>query len=126
MPFVHVRSLPLRDAFDPATALPAISRAFSRDTGVDEEHVTVTWETIAPHHYAAGGVTSAAQPEASHPVLVDVLAPDFNDDERIGAMLRSVAGSVAEAAETTPDNVFVVFHAARSGRVFDGGDVVRW
>ena len=126
MPFIHVRSLPLAGDFDPAAALPAISDAFARDTGIDEEHVTVTWETIAPHHYASAGRTAAEQPEDSHPVLVDVLAPDFHPDDRIEAMLRSVAASVARQAGVPQANVFVAFTPARSGHVFDGGDVVGW
>ncbi|HEV2812931.1 MAG TPA: hypothetical protein VGW10_06720 [Solirubrobacteraceae bacterium] len=126
MPFVHVRSLPIAGDFDPAAALPAISRAFSHDTGIDEERVTVTWEMIAPHHYAHAGATATEQADDSHPVLVDVLAPDFHPAERIEAMLRSVAASVASAAGVGATNVFVAFSAARSGHVFDDGDVVRW
>ena len=88
--------------------------------------MTVTWQTLAPGHYASGGETAAEQPRASHPVLVDLLAPDSYAQERIEAMLRAVAAAVSREARVAGDNVFVDFRPAASGRVLDGGDIVRW
>ena len=78
-----------------------------------EEHVVVTWQTLD----AASG-----EPR----LVVDVFAPDFHPADRVELMLRSVAASVAHAAGLRPADVFVNYRAARSGEVFDGGDVVRW
>lgn len=126
MPYLHIRSLPIAGAFDPAAALRAISADFARAVEIDEQHVTVTWETFDEHHYADGGKTAPAQRVASHAVLVSLLAPDFNSPERIETMLRSAAAAVAHQAGVSLENVFVHFRPARSGEVFDGGDVVRW
>ena len=126
MPFVHVRSLSLGGGFDVARAVRAVSAAFAQEASVDERHVTVTWETIDAGAYASGGETADAQPAHSHPVLVDVLAPDANSEDRLEAMLRAAADAVARAAGVEPANVFVHLHAARSGRVFDGGEIARW
>lgn len=126
MPFLHIRSLPVGDDFDAAGAVRAISAEFAGGAEVAEQHVTVTWQTFEPGHYASAGETATAQPAASHPVLVELLAPDSNSDERIERMLQVAAGAVAAQAGIEPDNVFVHFSAVRSGQVFDGGQLVRW
>jgi phenylpyruvate tautomerase PptA (4-oxalocrotonate tautomerase family) len=126
MPFVHVRSLPVAGDFDAEDAVRAISTEFAARTDVDEQHVTVTWQTLEPGHYASGGETARAQPVGSHPVLVELFAPDSNSDERIEQMLLIVARAVAAQAGVEPENVFVHFRPARSGEVFDGGQVGRW
>ena len=114
MPFLHVRALPM-DGLDAAAAVRSVSTEFARDAGVDERHVTVTWQTLGAES-AAGG----------QPVLVDLLAPDFNDEESVAAMLRAAASAVARAAGVGEERVFVDFRGARSGHVFDGGEIVRW
>ena len=112
MPFLHVRSLPIDPPFAPDEAVRSVSSAFARDAGVDEQHVTVTWQTVD----ALSG----------QPVLVDLLAPDFADDERIATMLHAAATAVAEAAGVSTHEVFVDFRGARSGHVFDAGEIDRW
>ena len=126
MPFVHIRSLPVGTDFDAAEAVRTISAEFAAGAGVDEQHVTVTWQTFEPGHYASTGETAAAQPAGSHPILVELFAPDSNSEARIGRMLQVVAAAVAAQAGVEPGNVFVRFHAARSGQVFDRGELVRW
>lgn len=59
-------------------------------------------------------------------MLVEVLAPELNAEDRIEGMLAAAARGVASQAGVDPENVFVEFRAAQSGRVFDGGEVVRW
>ena len=126
MPFVHIRSLPVGGDFSAADAVRTISAEFAAGAGVDEQHVTVTWQTFEPGHYAGAGETATAQPAASHPVLVELFAPDSNSDATIEQMLQAAAAAVAAQAGVEPDNVFVHFRPARSGQVFDGGEVVRW
>ena len=112
MPFVHIRSLPpTRPQFDAAAAAERVRAELAAAAGIEEEHVTVTWEF------------AVAQASARPLVLVDVLAPDFHPPERVEAMIRSVAASAAREAGV---EAFVSFRAARSGHVFDEGDIVRW
>lgn len=126
MPFIHIRSLPLASGKDVAAAVSAIGAEFAQATGVALEHVTVTWDYLRPGHYAAGGEIATDQPQFSHPVLVDLLAPDFNSEAEIASMLRVAAASVGRHAGVAADNVFLCYHAARSGRIFDQGRIVRW
>ena len=126
MPFVHIRSLPQAPDFDVGEAVRAISREFAASTDTDEHHVTVTWETLAPDHYAHAGRTATDQPAGSHPVLVEVFAPDFNRQEKVEQMLRAAASAIANHAGVPPENVFAEFRPAQSGHVLDSGDLVRW
>jgi hypothetical protein len=103
-----------------------ISAAVAGEAGIDEEHVTVTWDYLQPGHYAHAGATAAEQPEHSHPLLIAILAPDQHPADRVERMLRAAAASTADATGVDPANVFVESRAARSGEVFDGGDIVRW
>src|SRR3712207_5265518 len=112
MPFLHIRSLPIEDDFDAAEAVRAISAEFAAGADVREQHVTVTWQTFEQGHYASAGETATAQPAATHPILVELLAPDSNSDERIERMLRAAAAAVAAQAGVEPGNVFVHFSAA--------------
>ena len=126
MPFVHVRSLPQSDDFDAERAVKEVSAAVASEAEIDEEHVTVTWDYLRPGHYAHGGATAPEQPERSHPVLIAILAPDLHPAGRVERMIRAAAAAAAEATGLPADNVFVDYRAARSGEVFDGGDIVRW
>ena len=126
MPFIHVRSLPFDRLFDAATALEGITRDFAKETGMELEHVTATWEFLAPGHYAVAGKASSRQPRGSHPVLVDLLAPDFSSQAAIEKMLAAVAASISKRAQVPVTNIFVNFRQARPGMVFDAGEIVRW
>lgn len=126
MPFLHVRSLPPPGSFDAGAAVRAITREFAAGAGVEARHVTVTWQLLESEHYAHAGETAAGQPGDSHPVLVELVAPDFHSDESAERMLVTAAEAVARQAGVGRENVFVELRAARAGRVFDGGEVVRW
>lgn len=126
MPFLHIRSLPLPVAPAMPRLLREITDDFAAATGVDAEHITVTWTFFEPGCHAVGGASATMQSADAPPLLIDLLAPDFNDDERIELMVRAAAASVASRAKVAPGKVFVSFRAARSGQVFDAGDIVRW
>jgi hypothetical protein len=116
----------MADGFDVRAAVLGISADFAAATGVEERHVTVTWQELGPHAYAAGGVTAAVQPASGHPVLVDLVAPDSHGGERLEACVEAAARVVAQRAGVDPDGVFVVARPASSGGVFDAGAIVRW
>lgn len=125
MPFIHVRSLPI-DGFDPADVVTDLSRDFAEAVDVDVEHVTVTWTIIPPGCYAAAGRNPDSQPETDHPVLGDLLAPDFNTAEDVREMLEAVAAGIERRAGIAKENVFICYRAAASGMVYDGGEIVTW
>lgn len=126
MPFIHVKSLPFSTFFDASAALEGVTRDFAKATGIRLEHVTATWEFLPPGHYAVAGKAVSRQPRGSHPLLVDLLVPDFNSGARVRRMLGAVAASIAKRANVPPANIFINVQQARSGMVFDGGKIARW
>ena len=126
MPFIHIKSLPFSEETDTAALLEQLSVDFAAATGIGIEHVTATWEWLEPGQYAVGGRAARERPAGSHPLLVDLLAPDFNTDEDVARMLIAVADSLAARAGVARDNIFINQRDARSGRVFDAGQLVRW
>ncbi|WDT77425.1 MAG: hypothetical protein MPW16_09450 [Candidatus Manganitrophus sp.] len=126
MPFIHIKSLPFEEDLEMSSILAAVSRDFSERVGIEIAHVTVTWEYLESWHYAAGGLTAPNQPKESHPLLVDLLVPDFNPPETIEKMLTCVAASIAQRVGIPENNIFINVRQARSGQVFDAGEIVRW
>jgi phenylpyruvate tautomerase PptA (4-oxalocrotonate tautomerase family) len=126
MPVIAVRSLPLPGVADLRLLVEAISTDFAREARVEPEHVTVTWQLLPAGAYAVGGRAAETQPAESHPVLVDLLLPDFHDPGAVERMLRAIAQAVAIHARLPIANVFVCARLARPGFVFESGRTVRW
>ena len=126
VPFIHVKSLPFDEPFSVSTLVEGITEDFAEDTGLGLEHVTATWEFLPSGHYAAAGKTARHQPQSSHPVLVDLLAPDFNLQADVEKMLRSVASSISKRAKIPISNIFINYRQAHPGAVFDAGVIVHW
>ncbi len=126
MPFIHIKSLPFEKSVEIKTVLEGISEDFSHETEIALEHVTATWEFFLPGHYAVAGKSEEQQPGKSHPILVDLLTPDFNDAKTVERMLKCIAKSLAKRAGVLRDNIFINHRHAHSGMVFDNGKIVRW
>ena len=126
MPFIHIKSLPFEKPVDVSVIIVGISNDFAKTVGVDVEHITVTWAFIRPGHYASAGRTSLYHPDDSHPVLVDLLAPDFNTQSQIETMLLATADCISKHAEVSRQNIFINYRQAHSGMVYDAGEIVRW
>ncbi len=126
MPVIHIKSLPFGNDFDAAQILEDLCRDFATETGIGLQYVTVTWEYLASGHYAVAGSVVPHQPRNSHPVLVDLLTPDFHSSTRVEAMLRAVVAAIAARAPVDAGNIFVNHRRAYGGGVFADGDVVRW
>lgn len=126
MPFIHIKSLPFDEPRHVGAALEGLTRDFAESTGIGLEHVTATWEFLPGGHYAVAGSAAHHQPQASHPVLVELVAPDFNSPEDVETMLETVASSISKLAKVQKDNIFISYRGVSSGTVFDRGEVVRW
>ena len=126
MPFIHIKSLPPVDDPDISEVLKQLSQRFAEANGIDERHVTVTWEYFQPQHYRFGGVSGDALDPQRHQVLVDLLVPDFNDAPTIAAMMQSIATTLEEILSIPGKAIFIHTRFAASGMVLDAGEIVRW
>ncbi len=126
MPFIHVHSLPFSPTFNVHSVVEGMSKDFAQEMGVALTQVTATWEFLQPGAYAVAGRTAGTQPFDSHPVLVDLLAPEFNDAATIASMLNAVARSISVRTGMPITNIFINYRQAHSDRVFNAGEVVHW
>ena len=126
MPFIHIQSLPFKVTPDIPSIIEGVSKDFAKATGVGLEHVTATWQFLSAGHYAVAGVSAQQQPENSHPLLVTVLAPDFESQAKVEKSLKAVASSISKRAKVPLSNIFINYTQAHSGMVFDAGEIVRW
>ncbi len=126
MPLIRITSLPQTTAFPIDDVLEQLCLDFATTTGIALAHVSATWRLLEPGHYAVGGRVARGQPDDSHPLLVDLLVPDFNKPAMIESMLETIAFSLSRHAGVRRDNIFIHCALATSGCVFDQGDVVTW
>jgi phenylpyruvate tautomerase PptA (4-oxalocrotonate tautomerase family) len=126
VPFIHIKSLPFEKPLKVTDVVEGVTKDFAKATGIGLEHVTATWEFFSPGHYAVAWKAAQYQPQSSHPVLVDLLAPDFNVPAKIEQMFKSIASSISKRAKVPIDNIFINYRQAHSGMVFDAGEIFRW
>lgn len=126
MPFIHIKSLPISDDNDSSAALKQIARRFSQQTGIEQRHVTVTWQFFRPQHYVCGDASGHRFDPQRHQILVDLVVPDFNDSTAVETMMQSIASALEENLQLPQACVFINTRYAASGMVMDAGKIVRW
>ena len=126
MPFIHIKSLPLKNSVDVTSVIRRIAMDFSTKVGIDLSHIHTTWEYYQPGHYAKGDKISDIQSATNYPIIVDLLTPDFNNASQIAVMLETIAESISTNCEFTKKNIFINHRQAHSGMVFDDGEIVHW
>jgi hypothetical protein len=114
------------EGMEPAAALKQISRRFSRQTGIEQRHVTVTWRFFRPQHYLCGEDAGSRFDPRHHQILVDLLVPDFNDSAAVEMMMQRLASALEEILKLPQASVFINTRYARSGMVMDSGEIIRW
>lgn len=125
VPVVRIRALRQPGVVDVSTVLGRVSRALSDLLGEPPEATWATWETIESGWYAEGELAPDEQPRGTHPPLVSLLAFEGRPPDLVERMLVCVAETLARELDLEAGNVFVTYEEARSGRLYDGGRVMR-
>ena len=126
MPFIHVKSLPLQKSTNIEVLLKNLSKTVAKETQIDEKHFTVTWNFFEPQRYCCAGKISTSHNYSSHPILVDVLVPDFFREEKKAHIMEIIAENLNANLQCDIKNIFIHCREARSGEVFDKGEVAHW
>lgn len=125
MPFVHIKSLPVaKSGFDISDALSTVSSHLSLATDIPTEFITVTWEYFDNGHYLVGE-NYGHWHDTGHPLLINILIPDFNSKSAIKRVMSSVTEALGLLG-FEKEEVFINLNLARSGMVFDRGEIVEW
>ena len=124
MPVIR-RALPQPARVDTAAVLARVTAALAELLGDRPEGTWATWEPLEPGAYPEGASTPAEQPRSTHPPLVSLVAFEGRPPELVERMLVCVAETLARELGLEAGNAFVTYEEAASGRVYDGGRVVR-
>ncbi len=125
MPFVHIKSLPVvNSGFEISDALSTISSHLSMATDIPCEYITVTWEYFECGHYLVGS-NHGHYHDSAHPLIINVLIPDFNSDGAIKRVMNAVTESLGLLG-FEKEEIFINLNLARSGMVYDKGEIIRW
>ncbi|AJR06325.1 hypothetical protein C9J03_13520 [Photobacterium gaetbulicola] len=126
MPLIRIKSLPFAQEVSIPAALGVLSKTLAETSEIDLKHVMVTWDYLPPHHYAHNGRVVDCQPDRTHPLLVHLVAPNFNTEEQVATMLEVIADTLADILPVAKENIFINFSPAYSDGIYDAGHVVEW
>ena len=124
MPCVWIKSLPL-EGREPAQMCQQVADYLAEHGGYAPEHVAATWELLASGCYVTKGLASSVH-TASHPIMADVVTPDFMARAQVTRLLKIVADGLSETAGVPHGELFLTYRAVKSGHVFDQGKIVEW
>lgn len=125
MPVISIKTLPLdEDEVRTPDILKKLCTTVSQELNYKPSHVWATWEYIAPHLYTVGNYSVPFQPQSTHAPLVRVLAFEGRSKKEIDALLHVIARVLAQELKVDLGNIFIEYAEARSGKLYDGGQVV--
>ena len=125
MPILRITSLPFENQ-DSSTWSAEVCKHFAEITDIPLKHVSATWQLLPNGHYAYAGENAHFQPRDSHPLIVEVMLPDFYALDRVEKIIMAVVEAVSTVTHLPTKNIFVQVNRARSGAVFDEGRIARW
>jgi hypothetical protein len=126
MPFIHIKSLPQTGNSDLQSIMRQLSSRFAEEMDMHENNIAITWQVLKPDSYLNNGGFATQQPQDSHPVMVDLLVPDFNSRPRIEKMMECIVELLAVTLSIPVGNIFMHCRLAASGMVLDKGEIVKW
>jgi hypothetical protein len=124
MPVLQVRGLPQKNPERVQKALKAACLAIAGEYGCEVGQVWATWQEIQPGHYVEGDRDASMQPAQSHPPIASLLCFEGKESEVISRVLLSAGRALSEELGI-PDNIFITYEEAKSGRVISGNGIVR-
>ena len=125
MPIISIKTLPLdEDEVRTPDTLKKLCTAVSQELNYKPNHVWATWEFISPHLYTVGNYSVPFQPQSTHGPLIRVTAFEGKSKKEIDALLHIIARVLSQELKVDLSNIFIEYSEARSGKVYDGGQVV--
>ncbi|MEQ1877854.1 MAG: hypothetical protein ABL958_14525 [Bdellovibrionia bacterium] len=124
MPLLQVKALPQNDPTKIQPALKAACAAVAKAYGCETSNVWANWVDIKPGHYVEGDHAAFMQPEKHHPPIAELICFEGKSQEVIEACLLAFSGALTEGLGI-PDNIFLTYTEAKSGRTVSGNGKIR-
>ncbi len=90
-------------------------------TGINQEFISATFQTLPAGHYQAGG-----EANTKLPLLVECLIPSFHNGQKQTVILDALAQALLDTFKLRQDQLFIELRLAQSGRIWDSGEILRW
>jgi len=119
MPIVTIRSLAKPD--DSVAASKRIATAIADAAHMPAHDIWLVWTAVAPGSYVVNGVAPDAQPEDTHPPLVEISSGAGRTPDVVEGMLKAAAEAIAAELHVTPQNVRVIFAEVPTRRIYSRG-----
>jgi hypothetical protein len=124
MPIVEVQALP-QPGVETDTVLRTLCSELAAELGEEPNAVWAVWRPLTAGAYVEGESVPDYQPRGTHPPLARLIGFEGRSAEQIETMLNCVARVLARELGLETGNVWAIYEEARSGRLFDGGAIVR-
>jgi phenylpyruvate tautomerase PptA (4-oxalocrotonate tautomerase family) len=124
MPVISIKSLPVGKRINTSKILTKICKKAAKEIGYKPKHMWATWEFLQPKNYAVGSKLSKRQTKTTHSPIVRILSFEGKPLPHIKKLMTKVAEILSKELRIDTGNIFIEYSEARSGKVFDGGQVV--
>lgn len=127
MPCITIKSLPLVRQIDLKETVEGLCSDFAKANDMSIEVVSLAWDFFLPDCYAYHGISAQSQSDTTHPLMVEIYAPDlYQTNGSVSRMMTTLAESIELRTGISKSNVFIRFSGASRGEVFEAGEVVMW
>ena len=125
MPVISIKSLPLSKITDIQSILKNLNTEIAAIAGIKPEHVWSHWQFFDSNYYAVGENLSETIQKHTHSPIAEITGFEGKPENIIEEMLKASAKIISEGLGIDYANVFITYNEVKSGRVFDGGEIVK-
>ncbi|WP_318491107.1 hypothetical protein [Photobacterium leiognathi] len=126
MPLIAIKALPFETQVEIDDALKSLSEQIAIQCEISLEHIMITWEWINNDHYIHNGEVVEKQQQITHPVLIELTAPNYYSQQNIVFLMELIAKDISSNLPVNKGNIFISFTPAYSDGVYDHGSVINW
>ncbi|MCG3863760.1 MULTISPECIES: hypothetical protein [unclassified Photobacterium] len=126
MPLISIKALPFEPYIEIDSVLKSLSEQIATQCKIGREHIMITWEWLSHEHYVHQGAVVDNQQQQSHPVLIELVAPNYYSHENIIFLMELIAVDISSNLPIHQNNVFISYTPAYSDGIYDQGHVINW
>ncbi|MFC1746064.1 hypothetical protein ACFL35_18875 [Candidatus Riflebacteria bacterium] len=123
MPVIQIKSLPITKEVEVGQIIQKICTNVATLLEIAPKRVRITWEIIDSNCYVEGEKLALAQPDDTHPPIVNVIMLEGRSLELIQKVLIQVATDISDSLKINSGNVFITYTEAQFGATYLKGSI---
>lgn len=125
MPVICIKTLPLNKPLRINEILRKLNLEISKNTGIEANQIWSYWQFIERHQYAVGDTTAAAIQQKTHSPIINITGFEGKPGALVEQIMQTTAEVLSKELDIDVSNIFITYNEVFSGRVFDGGKIVK-